>query len=213
MTRYFKHSGAALAAPVFFLMSLPLLAVAQPSCPNDAVVTFRDEVAGVVTLNNAQVRNVVRGGNNDDRSVRINLGGTQDGQVQGNRLVVDTIGLDEFPTEASAVRPGFNRTVGRFFEVNYSNGQYVFTDRADLDVEVTFTVLGDEASSTLAGSLSRASFTPELRNLNVAWFGGSNSLRRLRGQVRFRYSDLQNLEQPGVHRANLTVCIEVNGAI
>jgi len=47
----------------------------------------------------------------------------------------------------------------------------------------------------------------------TAWWGGSNSLRRLRGTVRFRYSDLHGLAQAGTHRAKVNVCIEVRGHV
>lgn len=204
--------GVSVLTPLLLQACLSLHASAQ-ACPNDGQVTFHNEVGGVVTLNPPNVGNIVRGGSSADRATRLGLGGEQTGRAQGARYVVDTIPASRFPDEAEALRASFGRTIERFMEVNYSRGQYVFADRADLNARVSFTIPGNEARSTAAGSSSAATLSAELNNLNAAWYGGSNSLRRLSARVRFTYSDFRHLEQPGAHRANLGVCVEINGAI
>jgi hypothetical protein len=206
------RGGMKLFMPLLFQVCVSLDALAQ-ACPNDAEVVFRNEVGGVVTLNPPRVGNIVRGGNRDDRATRVNLGGEQTGRAQGTRYVVDSIPTSVYPGEAAALRPGFNRTIGRLVEVNYPRNQYVFASRDDLDAEITFSIPGDEARSTAVGSGSTATLSAQLTSLDVAWWSGGNSLRRLRARVQFTFSNLQNLEQPGAHRASLGVCVEVNGAI
>jgi hypothetical protein len=204
--------GVTMCTPIFVLVCAPCRVSAQAGCPNDATVTFPNEVAGVVTLQDARIGDVVTGGGNADRAQQLNLAGPQTAQAQGALLRVNSISTNEFPSEAAALQLGFDRRVNRFFEVNYTNGQYQFANRADLDVQVTFSVPGDVANSVLGGSASRATITPQLDNLNVRWYGGQgNSLRQLRGRVTFRYSDLADLQQPGIHRADLSLCVEVSG--
>lgn len=204
--------GVTLCTPIFILACASQRAAAQAGCPNDATVTFPNAVAGVVTLQDARVGDVVAGGGGADRAEALNLTGTQTGQVQGGQLVVNSISISEFPGDALALQTGFDRRVNRFFEVEYSRGQYEFANRADLDVQVTFFIPGDAANSVIPGSSSSATITPQLDNLQVNWYGGQgNSLRRLRGRVVFTYSDFADLEQAGVHSADLTLCVEVNG--
>lgn len=204
--------GVTLCTPIFVLVCTSQRVAAQAGCPNDATVTFPGEVAGVVTVQDARVGEVLVGGGGADRAQALNLVGQQTGQVQGGQLVVDSISISEFPDDAAALETGFDRRVNQFFEVNYTRGQYEFASRADLDVQVTFFVPGDAANSVIPGSSSSATITPQLDNLQVNWYGGQgNSLRRLRGRVVFTYSDFANLEQAGVHSADLTLCVEVNG--
>ncbi len=199
---------AAIAGTLLLTLAAP--GFAQSACTNDVPVVFRDGSSDSVTLKAASVRNVT-GSNNDDRSVRINGRGPLPSTARGGKLVVDSFDTDLFP--ASAVRNGFNRNVGRFWEVNFPRDMYVFDRRSDLDVEVKISVSGEQSSALVDPSSSVATFQARQRDINTAWWGGSNSLRRLRGTVRFRYSDLHGLAQAGTHRAKVNVCIEVRGHV
>ena len=87
---------------------------------------------------------------------------------------------------------------------------YVFEHRRDLDIDVAFSVRGNK-STAVSGAASSATFTVEQRNVTTQWWGNSNSLRRVRGMIRFNYSDLHGLGEAGTHRANIDVCMQVRG--
>jgi hypothetical protein len=203
--------GATLVAPILFLALAPAGSWAQLSCSSDAPLTFLQATGGVVELQDATVRDIA-GAGGSDRAEALTLAGTQGGQAQGGQYRVNTISTNEYPDDFTALELEFDRRVNRFFEINYTRGQYEFADRADLDVQVDLLIPGNVANSVTGGSASYATITGEVDNLNINWFGGrANSLRRIRGSVTFRYSDFANLTQPGVHRADLTVCVEVSG--
>jgi hypothetical protein len=183
-------------------------ALAQPACSNDVPVVFSTDPGGSVNLNDATVREIT-GSNDDDRDIALSLGGPLEATAQGSILVVDGIDISDFP--ASAVTTGFRRNLGRFWEVNYANGDYVFEKRGDLQVDVTFTVVSPLAPLSGSGSTSTATVRMTQRNMNVTWHRGSNSLRRLRGGVRVHYEDLATLAHAGEHRATINVCVEVSG--
>lgn len=206
-----RWNGATPVAPFFVLALASSASWAQVSCSNDAPVTFPQETGGVVQLQDATVRDLV-GPGGGDRAEALTLAGTQDGQAQGGLYRVNTIGTNAFPDDVTALQFEFDRRVNRLFEVNYTQGQYEFANRADLDLQVDLIVPGNVANSVAVGSSSNVTISGQVDNLQVNWYGGrGNSLRRIRGRVTFFYSDFANLTVPGVHRADLTVCVEVNG--
>ena len=206
-----RWNGATLVAPFFVLALASGGSWAQVSCSNDATVTFPQETGGIVTLQDATVRDIV-GAGGSDRAEALTLAGTQGGQAQGGIYRVNTISANAFPDDVTALQLEFDRRVNQFFEGNYTRGQYEFANRADLDVQVDLIVPGNVANGVGGGSASSVTVTGQLDNLQVNWYGGrGNSLRRLRGRVTFFYSDFANLTRPGVHRADLTLCVEVSG--
>jgi hypothetical protein len=171
-------------------------------------VVFRDPAG--ITLNDASVRDLT-GSNDDDRDIGLTLTNSLDTTAVAGGLVVSGIRANDFPSEAAALRTGFDRSVTRFWETNYERDQYRFANRGDLEVDVTFQVTSPLAPNG-GGAASTATIVPEQRNLNVQWWGGgANSLRRLRGQVRLRFEDLELLTQAGEHSADISVCVEVSG--
>lgn len=202
-----------------FYALLGVLFLASPSagfaqgCSNDVPVVFRTGPSGSVELRDASVRDIT-GNNNDDRDVPTNISGPLNTTVVGGALTVDTMGADDFPDDAAALRAGFNRNVNRFWETNYPNdGDYDFANRGDLNLDITYTITNDQVAGTGGGNPSVATITATTNRLRTNWYGGSNSLRRLRGDVRLRITDLDTLTQASLHRAQITVCIEVTGQI
>ena len=89
--------------------------------------------------------------------------------------------------------------------------RYVFDNRNDLDVEIIINVTGDEANHISGGSSSRVSLVVEEGNVSDSWYGRSNSLKRLRGRLDFRFTDIELLALAGIHRATLGVCVNIRG--
>ncbi len=177
---------------------------AQPGCVNDVPLIIRNEKAGVVELKEASIRNITDS-NQRDREVNLRTGRPSTGTRRG-QLVAD---LDAGNAAPDNVRQGFQRQSNQFWEANYPRGLYVFDQRQDLDIETTMTIQGNKATALGESSGSEVTLNAVTRDIRTTWWGGTNSLRRLRGRVRFDYSDLSSLSEPGTHRATVNICVTV----
>ena len=200
----FGHSFTA-SALLLACSLLPGFARAQAGCIDDVDLEIRDERAGVVSLRDASLREVT-GRNQDDRERRLSYPGTATGSTQGGRFLADLGVASLAPDDVST---GFERRENRFWEANYPRGMYEFDRRQDLDVEAIVTVVGNSAVATAGNTASRVTLVAETSGIQSFWWGGTNSLRQLRGRVSFDYSDLDRLRQHGTHRATLNICIMV----
>ena len=188
------------------LSMAPGFVLAQAGCDNIGTLTFPTASGGAATLNAATVRNVT-GSNNDDRDIGMNRLNNPETSSNGSGVIeVEGLAASDFPTTGIRAN-GFNRRVNRFWRIDYAPGQYSFFRRNRLEVDVQLSIAGDEATN---GS-SEVSVEPEHVRLRTSWYPGTNNLRRLEGDVRFRYRDMHRLAENGVHNANLDVCVEVTG--
>jgi hypothetical protein len=193
------------------IFATPLTSVAQ-GCTSDVPIVFRTSNSGSVEFRRATVRDIT-GGNRGDQEVAVDIGGPLSTGVRGSVLTVDGMGADRFSSEAANLSGGFNRRLNQFWETRYARNSYEFANRGDLDVNVTLTVVDNQAKALGGGNPSAATVTATSSQLQTQWWNNTNSLRRLRGDLRFRYSDFETLAQAGLHRAQLTVCVEVTGQL
>ncbi len=179
--------------------------IAAPGCVDDVPLVVRAERAGVIELNAASIRDIT-GGNRADVAVRRANSGAIAGRTTNGRFVA---AMDADELAADSIRTGFQRVENWAWEANYPRGFYEFDRRQDLQVEAILAVAGDTAVGTNGASGSTVTLSAETYDIRRNWWGRSNSLRRLRGRIRFDYSNLERLRQPGTHRATLTICINV----
>lgn|GEM_PF-4339608 len=97
------------------------------------------------------------------------------------------------------------------WEVNFPRGMYEFEKKNDLEIEMFITVEGGQASHIDKGPASTVALEVEPGKVHELWWGGTNSLRRLRGNLNFTFSNLTDLGAAGIHRAQLNVCVNVRG--
>jgi len=196
-----------------FLFLIPTSAIAQVLCDNDGIqVDFRNEQAGVVTLNDARTREIT-GSRQSDRAESVSASGFQTTNFVFGKMLVDSLNAATYPDNGIPIAE-IDRASNNAWEINFNRGDYEFNNRNDLDVEVTITVSGGQATHVFQGNSSTVSLEVEDANLNTRWYnGGSNSLRRLQGSVNFRFSDLQQLGFAGIHRATVDICVNIRGQI
>jgi hypothetical protein len=207
-----SHQIAPVKVLLALLLILPASAIAQSLCNDDGIqVVFRNEQAGVVTLRDARTREIT-GSRNSNRSESVSTAGVQSTNFAAGKIRVDTLDSSAFPDNGIPLAT-IDRASNNAWEINFARGEFVFDDRSDLDVEVTIAVAGGEASHLFGGSNSTVSLAAEEGNLKTRWYNGTNSLRRLRGNVNFHFSNLQQLGFAGVHRATIDICVNIGGTL
>ncbi|NKB31727.1 MAG: hypothetical protein GKR91_01340 [Pseudomonadales bacterium] len=195
----------------FFLLVIPSLAQAQV-CDNDGIVVAFDENNGAVELRDVRVREIT-GNRRNDIDVSIVGPGIQSANWTGSEYAVNGLSSSAFPDNgigSSQVR----RRERRVWEARFPRGMYEFNNRNNLNLELVVTVAGGQASHINGGAASVVTLAVADLGTNAQWYGGNpRSLRRLRGHLQFRYTDFMQLSMAGIHRADVSVCVNVRGNI
>ena len=197
--------GIALGA---ILAMAPAFASAQSSCSDKGTLSFSNASGDTITLRDATVRDLTGRGNGSlDAGVSLGSLANPVVQVSGSGGLEVSSGLNpyDFPTTGVS-SGGFERRISQFWEVNYSRGDYSFSQRNRLEVQVSFSVENSDGSS------STVTVEPRVNSIRTQWYAGSNDLRRLRGDVDFNFSDLFRLVNAGTLRTRVEVCVEVLGS-
>lgn len=150
------------------------------------------------------------GNNQSEQSRSLGTGPALTAVNRNGVLVAEGLDESDFPLDGlGLVR--FDRKLPNIWEANFPRGLYEFRDKDDLRVEVILTVSSGEAVHVIEGSVSSVTLDVQEGMLHDVWWGGSNSLKTLRGNLEFTFSDIQKLARAGVHRADLNVCVNIRG--
>jgi hypothetical protein len=194
------------------LLAFSSTATAQLACNEDGVEIEFDDKRGAIELRDVRVREVT-GNNKDDRDVMLANPGVQTASFNSGALTVNTLALAAFPDEGIAYN-NIVRDEGKAWRARYPKGLYEFADEADLELDIEISVQGNLASHVLLGNSSWAAMSVQDAGIDVKFYGGKNkSLKQLRGDLSFQIFDLLNLTAAGVHRADLTMCINIRGTL
>ena len=208
-----KTGSITVNTPVAFALALLLFTSAESwaqACDIDGVpVEFSRLNGGALILQDVKTKEIA-GKNRPDQSV--GLSATP--ELTTNRVngVLHVQGLDEsdYPDGGFAA-VGFDRKLANIWEANFPRGLYEFRRKSDLRVELIISVPGGEAVHVTEGGASTVTLDVSEGMIHEVWWGGSTSLRALRGNLEFSFSDMQKLARAGVHRANVNVCVNIRG--
>lgn len=129
--------------------------------------------------------------------------------VNGVLVVDDLDPVDEVGESLANVR--FDRKLANIWEANFPRDLYEFHDRSDLQVEIIATVINGEAVHLGEGTVSSVKLRVHEGRFHVQWWNKGNSLKQLRGDLEFVYSNVQQLARSGEHRATINLCVNVKG--
>lgn len=184
---------------------------ARLACGSDGLeVKFLQETAGSVEIVKSLSPEDIVGGNwrgvqkpalKSDRRHRANY---RNGKLKVDSL--DSLSAANYGFKFS----GFNHLKRNAWEVEFPRGMYEFDRKEDLVIEVIVAVSKGQASH-ITDSGSSVSLVVEEGSVYESWWSGTNSLRMLRGDLMFSYSDFVALMADGVHRASLELCVNVRG--
>ncbi len=202
-------------APAVLLLALLLLLLSSPSqaqivCDNDGIaVEFKKNV---VELKDVKVKEIT-GDKHDDLEVMLANPGTQFGNVNAGVFTVNSLNISAFPDNGITFGE-ILRDEGNVWKAEYPKHMYDFADKNDLVLEFSVTVSGGEASHIFVGSASTVSMSIADAGIDAKFHGGNpKSLKQLQGDLDFRIYDLLNLTTAGIHRANVSLCVNVRGTI
>lgn len=202
--------AATLLAFCLLLVSLP--ALAQVSCDNDGIPVEWKLKKGVLQLNDPRVRDIT-GDNDRDRASQLANPGLQYGQGSPGLVTVNGLGLGAFPDEGLSFRE-IEEVKRNIWTADYPRGMYEFANKNDLILEIEVTVIGGQASHVVVGPSSSVSMSVEDAGIKAKFYGGNpKSLKQLRGNLDFTVYDLFQLSTAGIHRADISICVNVRGTI
>ncbi len=206
-----KHRNA----PTVFLSALLLLLLtstshAQVVCDNDGIaVQFKNST---IELNDVRVREIT-GNRGDELEVALANPGRQFGNTSAGVFTVNSLTISAFPDNGISFAQ-IDRSEGRIWEANYPKNMYSFADKKDLVLEFQASVSGGEASHIIVGPASSVAMSIDDAGIKAKFHGGKiKSLKQLQGDLDFRIYDLLNLTAAGIHRANVSLCVNVRGNI
>lgn len=206
-----KHRNA----PAVLLLALSLLLLSSPSqaqivCDNDGIaVEFKKNT---IELKDVKVKEI-SGDNDDEREEMLANPGTQFGSINAGVFTVNSLNISAFPDEGISFGE-ILRDEGNVWEAEYPKHMYDFADENDIVLEFSVTVSGGEASHIFVGSASTVSMSISDAGIDAKFHGGNpKSLKKLQGDLDFRIYDLLNLTAAGIHRANVSLCVNVRGNI
>jgi hypothetical protein len=203
----FRKVLAALPLALFCYLSGET--VAQGVCDADGVeVVFKQQRGGAMELKDVKPKELL-GKNFRDAEISLGQAGTHMASYVGGVMQVSSLDPNDFPDHGLSVG-GFDRFERNIWEVEFPRGMYEFRNKKELMVEVIATVTGGRAVH-VSGSGSTVSLAVDEGRIQETWWGGSNSLRRLQGDLYFYYADLLDLGMDGVHRATLDLCVNIRG--
>ena len=203
--------------PAVFLLASWLAFVSTPAsaqlaCDNDGIDIEFDEKRGSVELKDARVREIT-GNNRDDRDVSLGNVNRQRANFSGGAYRVDTLSLAAFPDEGIGFA-SFERDEGKVWRARYPKDLYQFADKDDLVLEIDISVQSGVSTHVVLGNDSWAAMSVEDIGIDAKFHGGkTKSLKELRGDLNFRFFDLLNVSAAGIHRADISICINVRGTI
>lgn len=203
----------AIYSLAFLLLLLPLDSFAQIACDNDGVAVVFDTNGGVVELNDINVREIT-GNRSDDFDVSLGVAPTQvanysTGSLRANGLPSSTTFPDNGVNTAQ-----IDRAEKNIWKATYPKGMYEFNKKGDLIVEFEVTVMGGQASHIIAGPVSVVSMSIADAGIDAKWHGGKPvSLKELKGNLDFQLTGLAQSSLAGIHRADVSLCVNVRGTI
>lgn len=200
--------AAALLAAMLLLLSGA--AHAQIVCDNDGIAVQFDD--NPVELKDVKVKEIT-GDKDDELEVVLANPGVQFGNMNAGVFTVSSLNVSAFPDNGITFGEIY-RDEGNAWKAEYPKHMYDFADKSDLYLEFEVTVIGGEASHVFVGSASTVSMSITDAGIDAKFHGGKpRSLKQLRGDLDFRIFDLLNLTTAGVHRANISLCVNVRGHI
>lgn len=210
----FMTHGKTLAAMLlaFGLLVFPSPSLAQVSCDNDGIPVEWKLQRGVVQLKDPRVRDIT-GNNNDDRATVLANPGVQNSLGSPGLVTVNSLSLGNFPDEGLGFRE-IEQEKRNVWSARYPRGMYEFANKNDLMLEIEVTVIGGQASHVVVGPTSSVSMSVEDAGIDAKFYGGNpKSLKTLRGDLDFAVYDLFQLSTAGIHRADISICVNVRGTI
>ena len=155
----------------------------------------------------------ITGDNDDDRESQLANPGVQNGIGSPGLVTVNSLSMAAFPDEGLGFRE-FEDEKGNVWKAKYPKGMYEFADENDLIIELEVTVIGGQASHVVVGPTSSVSMSVEDTDIDAKFHGGNpKSLKELKGDLGFTVYDLFQLSTAGIHRADISICVNVRGTI
>lgn len=213
VARFMAHRKTLAAMLLAFgLFAFPAQALAQISCDNDGIPIEWKLKKGVVQLKDPRVRDIT-GNNNDDRASVLGNPGIQNGLGSPGLVTVNSLGLGAFPDEGLGFRE-IEEEKRNVWKAEYPKGMYEFANKNDLILEIEVTVIGGQASHIVVGPTSSVAVSVEDAGIDAKFYGGNpKSLKQLRGDLDFAVYNLFQLSTAGIHRADISICVNVRGTI
>lgn len=201
-----QQLSAILSLTVLLLVPMPVFA--QFLCDNDGIeIEFLGEVAGALQLREATARELnVR--TPTDQSFAVGSTERLTGRLKGRNIRSSTAGFSGYQIGPIT---GFERALPNAWEAKFPMGRYEFRDKADIELQIMMTIADSQASHYTAGQDSTVTLEVEESRVQKYWYSGTNSLRVVRGSLELRVSELEKLGAAGIHRATLSVCVNVRG--
>jgi hypothetical protein len=180
-------------------------------CNDDQVeIEFPLSKSGVLSLRDIRTKEIAGSNQARDAAVPLSSPGTLSGHVIEDRIVVSELRESAFPG-LETLQPRIERKIQRAWEVEFPKGLYEFSSKNDLEFDVLIEVVGGAASGISSHRDSQVSLTVQSGQIHEIWWGGTNSLRRVWGDLVFNYTDVHQLNSSGVHRATITMCLSIRG--
>ncbi len=200
-------------APVTVVLALLLFSSTRSSaqsCDSDGVsVEFSRTRGGALSLQDVRTKELT-GNNWQDQSVRLASAPELTARVSNAVLIARGLDESDYPLD-EFVGVRFDRKLPNIWEVNFPRNLYEFQNKSDLRVEVILTVSAGKAVHVTEGGTSSVALDVQEGMIHEIWWGGSNSLKTVRGNLEFTFSDIQKLARAGIHRADLNVCVNIRG--
>ncbi|MBT8147519.1 MAG: hypothetical protein KJN90_11750 [Gammaproteobacteria bacterium] len=197
------------------VVPLTLLSVHVPetlaqACDTDGVpIEFRRLRNDSLELKDVKTKEIV-GRNIKDSALSLGRPTSIYTSYEAGLVRVAGISIDDYP-DIGLNLTRIDRQEPNVWEVNFPRGLYEFRKKNDLEVEMFIRVEGGQAAHIDQGPVSTVALEVEPGKMHETWWGGTNSLRRLRGNLNFTFSNVTNLGVAGIHRARLNVCVNVRG--
>lgn len=204
-----RKAPAGLLLALLLLLS-PSTLWAQVVCDNDGIAVEFDD--NPIELRDVNVKEIT-GNKRDEVEVVLANPGVQFGNVNAGVFTVNSLSVSAFPDNGISFADIY-RDEGRAWTAEYPKRMYEFADKNDLILEFSVTVNGGEASHVFGGAASTVSMSVSDAGIKAKFHGGKiKSLKKLEGDLDFRIFDLLNLTAAGVHRASISLCVNVRGNI
>ena len=206
-----KHHNA----PAVLLLALLLLLLssqshAQVVCDNDGIAVQFQNTS--IELDDVKVKEIT-GNRRDELEVAMANPGTQFGNVSAGVFTVNSLNVSAFPDNGITFGQ-VDRSERNIWVAKYPKNMYSFANKNDLVLEFQVTVSGGEASHIIVGPSSSVAMSIADAGIDAKFHGGKQkSLKQLQGDLDFRIYDLLNLTAAGIHRANVSLCVNVRGNI
>ncbi len=206
-----KHRNAPAASLLaLLLLLLSSESYAQIVCDNDGIaVQFKKNT---IELKDVAVKEIT-GNKRDELEVALANPGTQFGNVNAGVFTVNSLNISAFPDNGISFGQ-IDRSERNIWVAKYPKNMYSFANKNDLVLEFQVTVSGGEASHIIVGPTSSVAMSIADAGIDAKFHGGkTKSLKQLQGDLDFRIYNLLNLTAAGIHRANVSLCVNVRGNV